>query len=289
MHAVDGMPEIVRIKPLPAAIDTSAPAAPTRGSVDSYLSGICSSLEEYYPNIRAVCSSPLVTRCVKGCKRLYSNPIRRKSPLTKDDLRLVHSALSLSHDHDDHLFLSLLLTGFHALMRLGELVWPDQSSLRLFKKLALRHHIALEAATYSFLLPSHKADPLFEGNLVIVQAVQDSPDPRSAFALYLSSRDALFPFRPELWLRASGTVPTRAWFVHRLRTFFPISANISGHSLRAGGATSLAEAGVPPTVIQSLGRWSSDAWQAYIRKHPVVLNALLFSGRALHDGPSPMH
>lgn len=67
-----------------------------------------------------------------------------------------------------------------------------------------------------------------------------------------------------------------------LRAFFP--ADISGHSMRAGGATSLAVAGVPPAMIQAIGRWSSDAWLAYIRKHPVVLGAALFDGRALHDG-----
>jgi len=38
--------------------------------------------------------------------------------------------------------------------------------------------------------------------------------------------------------------------------------------MRSGGATSLAAAGVPPAQIQAIGRWTSTAWQRYIRKHP---------------------
>ena len=52
--------------------------------------------------------------------------------------------------------------------------------------------------------------------------------------------------------------------------------------MRAGGATSLAENGVPPHLIQAIGRWASSAFQIYIRKNAVLLQALLF-GRAVHD------
>ncbi len=47
--------------------------------------------------------------------------------------------------------------------------------------------------------------------------------------------------------------------------------------MRAGGATALAEAGVSLALIQAIGRWSSDAFKIYIRHHPVLLAALLYS------------
>ena len=37
--------------------------------------------------------------------------------------------------------------------------------------------------------------------------------------------------------------------------------------MRAGGATSLAEIGVPPQLIQAIGGWASIAFQIYIRTH----------------------
>ena len=42
-------------------------------------------------------------------------------------------------------------------------------------------------------------------------------------------------------------------------------SNISSHSLRIGGATSLIEMGIPPSVVKMIGRWVSDCYVAYIR------------------------
>jgi hypothetical protein len=63
----------------------------------------------------------------------------------------------------------------------------------------------------------------------------------------------------------------------RLRSYF--NRDVGGQSMRAGGATSLAENGVPPTIIQLMGRWSSDAFLIYIRKNPVLIQALLYYAR----------
>lgn len=60
----------------------------------------------------------------------------------------------------------------------------------------------------------------------------------------------------------------------KLRKIFP--KDIRGQSMRAGGATSLAEAGVAPPVIQAIGWWASNSFQIYIRKNPILLQALLF-------------
>lgn len=252
-------------------------------SVDSYLSGICSELEAFHPGVRAARASPLVSRTMKGFKRLRSKPIVRKRALSKDELQRAVASFGATPSHDDSLFISILLTGFHALLRLGELVWPDNPELQSYRKLSMRASVKVDAGMFEYLLPTHKADPFFEGNRIIVKRAENGPDPHAAFRTYLARRDAVFPLRPELWLRACGTVPTRAWFMRRLRNIFP--RDIAGHSLRAGGATSLAAAGVSPATIQALGRWSSDAWLVYIRKHPALLSAMLCDGRSLHDGP----
>jgi hypothetical protein len=42
------------------------------------------------------------------------------------------------------------------------------------------------------------------------------------------------------------------------------SSMYHGHSFRRGGATSLANRGVPDSVIQILGRWLSDCYKLYI-------------------------
>ena len=37
------------------------------------------------------------------------------------------------------------------------------------------------------------------------------------------------------------------------------------HSYRIGGATALFAAGADPTVIRTMGRWSSDCYRLYVR------------------------
>ena len=59
----------------------------------------------------------------------------------------------------------------------------------------------------------------------------------------------------------------------RLHRFF--DNDIGGHSMRAGGATSLAEHGTPPSIIQAVGRWTSDAFLMYIRKNPVLVQCCM--------------
>ncbi len=68
----------------------------------------------------------------------------------------------------------------------------------------------------------------------------------------------------------------QGWFIRKLRTIFP-DKRIAGQSMRAGGATALAEDGTVPHIIQATGHWSSDTFQIYIRKNPVLLQAILFS------------
>ena len=246
-------------------------------SVDTYLSGISHQLEAHFPDVHNARASYLVKRTLRGCKRLHGTPINRKWALTLDDLARVILHYSDSTEHDDLLFVSMLLTGFFALMRLGELSFPDDEELRDWRKVIRRDSVRIDDDQYGFHLPYHKADHFFEGNSVIVRRKQFRHDPLSHFLKYLASRDRLFPLSSPLWITASGKVPTRSFFMRRLRFFF--DSSIGGQSMRAGGATSLAEHGVPPSIIQPLGRWSSEAFLIYIRKSPALIQAMLYSDR----------
>ena len=238
------------------------------------MSGICNQLEPFYPHARSNRRHQLVARTLRGCKKLRAVATTRKRPLRRAELCSLRDQYMSSTDHDDLLFFVLLLVGFHALMRLGELVWPDRKALQDYQKVTKRNSVELLPEGFSFFLPGHKADRFFEGNRIIVQRNASGDDPDAPFRKYLAACDRLYPFHPELWLHADGSVPTRAWFICRLRLHFP--SDVAGHSLRAGGA---AQAGIPPHIIQAIGRWASDTFQIYIRQHPVLLAAFLF-GRA---------
>ncbi|KIY47679.1 hypothetical protein FISHEDRAFT_44724 [Fistulina hepatica ATCC 64428] len=171
-------------------------------SVNSYLSGICSQLEPFFPHVRHTRSSNIVRRTLTGCLKLYSSPTQRKRPLHRDELLRIAPRFTSTTIFDDILWWTMLLTGFYGLLRLGELVIPDNTLLRDDRKLVRRLSVHFEPTAFSFHLPTHKADR---------------------------------------------------------------------------GATYLAELGVDLDIIQSIGRWSSDAFRIYIRTHPVVLAAILNS------------
>src|ERR1700737_3354354 len=94
---------------------------------------------------------------------------------------------------------------------------------------------------FVFLIPAHKTDTAFEGNRVHITHIIGAPDPKPIMANYIRSRDVLFPLHPQLWLCANGFSPTCSWFLCRLQQY--CLPNIAGHSMRAGGATALAQAG----------------------------------------------
>ena len=244
--------------------------------MSSYLSGTCQQLEPYFPNVQPLCHTPLVDRTMKGCLRLKSSPTKRKCALTLTDLQTVLSALSNSTSQDDLLFQAMLLTRFFGLMRLRELSFPNSVSLRNWKKITKQSTVTFNNHQYEFLLPGHKADRFFEGNHIIIKQKQyNDIDPLHIFLRYLQSRDSLFPLLSPLWLTSKGSMPTCDFFIKRLHTFF--DSDIAGQSMRAGGATTLAKHGVPPSLIQFMGRWSLDAFFIYIRKSPVLIHALLYS------------
>jgi hypothetical protein len=249
-------------------------------SVNSYLSGICRQLEPFFPDIRKNRKTILVSRTMAGCMRRFGTPINRKAPFSHANLLFVVDSLASKILHDNLLFIAILFTGFHALLRLGELVFSDKKKLRNYRKIALRHTVSILPTQHSFFLPTHKGDRFYEGNTILVQKLSTSTDPYNHFVAYIDSRDKLFPLHPELWLTSRGCVPTLHWFISRLRKFFP--KNFAGQSLRSGGATSLAEAGADLDTIQAAGRWSSTAFRIYLRKNPVLLHAIIF-GRPAHQ------
>lgn len=238
-------------------------------TLSSYLSRICSRLEPHFPACRAARNSFLIAKTLAGIKRHHGSPVSRKDPLMTTDIQLMIDTYGTSVDYDDVLFLAQITLGFNQLLRLAELCMSDNSRLRDCRKLMMRFDLKQTTTHLELLLPGHKADKFFEGSRLIVLNDNDALSPHPWISKYLVLRDKIHPWCPELWLREDGSYPSRSWFSTRLRKHF--GPNISGHSMRAGGATALAAAGVPDDRIRAMGRWSSDAYQVYIRQHSIIL------------------
>ena len=80
-----------------------------------------------------------------------------------------------------------------------------------------------------------------------------------------------------LFLLQNGQPLSRAILTSWLRQILSsagVSGNFSSHSFHIGAATVAARNGVPDHLIQALGRWTSNAYQLYIRTPPEALASL---------------
>jgi len=134
-------------------------------SVNTYLSGIVQQLENFFLTVREARNSILVRRTLQGCMRIRGTATVRKHTLTIDDLHTVVNHFHNSSSHNELLFVAMLQTGFFGVMRLGELSFPDNASLRNWKKVIRRKTIKSSQTQYEFLLPGHKADRFYEGKV----------------------------------------------------------------------------------------------------------------------------
>ena len=82
---------------------------------------------------------------------------------------------------------------------------------------------------------------------------------------------------------SNGVILTKHLFVTQTKLALASlgyqAGNYSGHSFRSGSATSAAAAGLADWEIKLLGRWSSQAYQRYIRTPEGLLTS--FSKRII--------
>src|ERR1700683_2927054 len=62
-------------------------------SVESYLSGICTNLKPFFPDIRSTRATALVKRTLKGALCCHAQPTTRKAPLTTELLQSITTSL----------------------------------------------------------------------------------------------------------------------------------------------------------------------------------------------------
>jgi len=156
----------------------------------------------------------------------------------------------------------------------------------------------LEEDRLLLTLPSSKTDPFHKGVTITLSASRDAAWPVTAMRHHYELCPSWNPLAP-LFGRPPGDGPgsepfTREYLVQHLRKLLGqlgVRGAYSGHSFRWGSATSANAAGLANNKIQLLGRWSSNAYQAYIDYHPeqVFQIARRFQNSPEHSPSHPLH
>ena len=222
---------------------------------------------------------PLRDYLLQGVKHVQARagePPKPRLPITPDILgHLKHIWLHPPANPDYIMLWAAACTGFFGFLRAGEFTVPsvqdyDPEVHLSIADIAVDNHSV--PSVIRIRIKQSKTDPFRQGADIFVGATKVDICPVQALVNYIAIRGTtpgpLFVFR-------SGDPLTRSTLVTYVQAALKI-AGISpeaytGHSFRIGAATTAAKCGIEDSLIQTLGRWKSTAYLAYIKIPPQQL------------------
>ena len=220
------------------------------------------------------CASSLVSTTREGAKRITSKPVSKKEPITSDILvSLVTKYGNSDCNLLDLRIVSMCLIGYAGFLRFSEIVNIKRSDIQFFDS-----HLSL-------FVSKSKTDVYKDGSSVYISRTFLPTCPVAALERYLSlakiknSSDE-FIFRNISFMKKDNSYKLRSLnrplCYTRAREILLSALESLGlnkklfglHSLRSGGATAAADAGINDRVFKKHGRWKSEtAKDGYVREN----------------------
>lgn len=216
-------------------------------------------------------NSTLLPRLLRGIKRIYGVEKRPRLPITPTLLSLFRQHINLAW-WDHQVLWSAMLIAFFAFLRSAELLSLSHSDVRV-----CGYYPPSPYPVYQISIKVSKTDP-FRHGCSLRLAPSGHPLLCPSKALYELLQHSSPSTSSPLFMLTGGIPLSRSTLTRAIRWL----ANLNGvdgslyasHSFRSGAATTAAAVGLPESLIKSLGRWSSGAYQAYIHTPPSVLDAV---------------
>ena len=207
-----------------------------------------------------VTSSPIVSQVYLGCQRLLATPASKKQPLSPDMvMSLVDQFLTPDVDLDTLQTLTLIVVGFSSFLR-----WDELHQIRI-------HQITFTSTHANIFVPRRKNDQLREGHEVLIARSPSEYCPVSLLSRFIrQGRHSETQFLFGKISRGSqspdqilNTPMSYSRALEKVRLLLQgigqDPARFGLHSLRSGGASAAAVAGVPDRLFKLHGGWRSDA------------------------------
>jgi hypothetical protein len=227
---------------------------------------------------------------LKGAERLAPPSSRRKKrqPYTPQFIAKLHDQLKLDDPFDAAVF-ACLTTCFYAAARVGEFLIPRLDAFSPLHYVTVNHlRVDREASGLEVTvlhLPHTKAAPL-EGEDVFWSSHPGTTDPYEALKNHRrinrpSAVDHLFAYQHKGQLRPL----TKPAFIKRLASAARQAGvePLQGHGIRIGATLFYLLSGLPIEAMKVMGRWSSDAFLSYLRKHAQILTPLIQANPRAHE------
>ena len=221
-----------------------------------------------------VVSWPLLEYTLRGIKlrqaKHRETRSKKRLPITPDILRKLKRSWEKDRYNPDFIMLwAASCTCFFGFLRSGEVTVPSVREYDIEGHLS-EGDVSLDSQSEPSVVRVHikasKMDPFRKGVNVYLGRTGNELCPVVAVAAYLAVRGR----QPGPFFRfVSGMPLSRELFVKHIRAAlrpYDIEVNnYSGHSFRIGAATAASAAGVEDSMIKTLGRWQSSAYQSYVR------------------------
>ena len=210
-------------------------------------------------------------RLLTGIKRVQGPASPRGLPITVDHLKVIQSSLDLSTR--DHVMLwAACCLAFFGFLRAGEFTVTSAFDPNTHMTVSdLQADYLVNPSCFKVRIKCSKTDPFRVGCDIYLGSGSGSLCPITALSSYLSLHGSA---PGPLFMFSDGSPLTRQQLSSSLQSILHgagYSGSYSGHSFRIWAATTAAARGVPDHLLKTLGRWSSEAYQIYIRT-PVSSN-----------------
>ena len=224
-----------------------------------------------HPGPRELSSLPRLRLVQNGARRERAAagqpPTRRRLPITPAILHQMRPPATRRPVTASYQETMLWAAATVCFFRAGEITVPLSSAFDARVHLCWGDvAIADTGGVLRVFLKRSKTDQFGRGTEVFIGATANDLGPVEAVRAYVARRGTA----PGAFFCGEGGAPlTKMRFVVLVRAALtragvPV-AGYSGHSFRIGAATAAAQAGIPDSTIQALGRWTSSAFLEYIR------------------------
>ena len=230
-------------------------------TIKAYLYGI-----QFHGNIRGhhhkITDMPRLGYLLRGIRRTQGSrhSRSRRRPITLTHINTVYEHVDRIHHKEDASMLKAAITvAYFGMLRVSEYTSTNAHTYDAERNL-MRQDIYAMQHMVMVHIKSSKTEPFRVGVSIRIAATSHTICPVRWVRVYLQSwkesYGPLFTFRSGRYLVRND--------IAKLMTNSLAGTNINTHSFRAGGATNLANLGVPDYVIQIMGRWRSDAYKRYL-------------------------
>ena len=216
---------------------------------------------------------PRLEYVLLGIKRVESrggSQPRTRLPITMDILQRLREAWLAQPTQTEGIMLwAAACVGFFGFFRTEEFTVPSAEAYNPATHLSLSD-IALDSHTSPTMarlrIKQSKTDPFRQGVEVFLGQSGTMVCPVRALIAYIGVRP---PNPGPLLMLPTGVPLNRAYLVTNLQAALRQAgldaSAYNGHSFRIGAATTAAQQGLEDSLIQTLGRWRSDAYKLYIK------------------------